>query len=63
LNGITEIVAGRTINLTVLRQMKLRRSAAARGKKGRGGGRGGRSGGRYGGRRKKGDVLMSFEDF
>lgn len=59
LNGLTEIVAGRTVNLTVLRQMKHRRAMAGRG---RGRGRGGR-GGRGRGKRSKTDILMSFSDF
>lgn len=54
LNSLTEIVAGRSINLQVLRQERHRRG-------GRGRGRGGRGRGRSGAR--KGDVKMSFSDF
>lgn len=61
LSNLTEIVAGRTINITVLRQMKARRMAAMKGRKGRKGGRGGGRG--RGKRRNKADILMSFEDF
>jgi DNA topoisomerase III len=54
LNGLTEIVAGRSMHLTLLRQMRFKRGA---------GGRGGRGRGRRGGRGKGGDVKMSFADF
>jgi DNA topoisomerase-3 len=58
LNGISDIVAGRSMNITVLRQMKQRRAMAGRGGKRRGGrGRG------RGKPRSKADVLMSFSDF
>lgn len=52
LNALTEIVTGRSVHLTVLRQMRFKR-----GGKGRGRGRGRR------GRGKGGDVKMSFSDF
>jgi DNA topoisomerase-3 len=48
LNSLTEIILGRTINVTVLRQMRQRRAAA---------------GGRRGRGRKRGDPKMSFSDF
>jgi DNA topoisomerase III len=54
LNGLCEVVTGRSVNITVLRQLKHRRALAAR-KGGRGRGRG-KS-------RNKTDVLMSFSDF
>ncbi len=58
LNGLSDIVAGRSMNIQVLRQLRQRRAAAGgRGKRGRG------RGGRGRGRGKKGDVLMSFSDF
>lgn len=53
LNGLTEIVTGRSVHLTLLRQIRFKRNAGGRG---RGRGRHGRSGGR-------GDVKMSFSDF
>jgi DNA topoisomerase III len=59
LNGLTEIVAGRSMHLTLLRQMRFKRGAGGRGGRGRGRGRGGRGGGRG----KGGDVKMSFADF
>lgn len=52
LNSLTEIVLGRSINITVVRQMRARRAARGGGR-GRGRGRG----------RKKGDPKMSFEDW
>jgi DNA topoisomerase III len=55
LNGLTEIVAGRSMHLTLLRQMRFKRGAGGRGR-----GRGRRGGG---GRGKGGDVKMSFADF
>jgi DNA topoisomerase III len=56
LNGLTEIVAGRSMHLTLLRQMRFKRGAGGRGRgRGRRGGRGGRG--------KGGDVKMSFADF
>jgi uncharacterized membrane protein YgcG len=61
----TEILAGRTMNITVLGQIRHRKQMmlAQRGKRGgRGRGRGGR-GGRGGGRMSKKDILMSFSDF
>lgn len=54
LNGLTEIVAGRSMHLTLLRQMRFKRGAGGRGR-GRGRGRRGRG--------KGGDVKMSFSDF
>jgi DNA topoisomerase-3 len=52
LNGLTELVTGRTTNLKLVRQNRFKR----------GGGRGrGRGRGRRGGR--GGNVLMSFSDF
>jgi DNA topoisomerase-3 len=48
LNGLTEIVLGRSINLTVLRQIRFKRGGGGRGR-----GRG----------RRKGDPKMSFSDF
>ncbi len=56
LNSMTEIKAGRNINITVLRQLRYKRSVMS--------GRGGRRGrGRGGARGGKGDVKMSFSDF
>ena len=57
LNSITEVVAGRAVNLQVVRQERYRRGANGRGGRGRGRGRAGR-----GGRGSK-DVKMSFSDF
>ena len=57
LNGLTEIITGRSVHLTLLRQIRFKRNAGGRGR-GRGRGRGGR-----GGRGAKGDVKMSFSDF
>jgi DNA topoisomerase III len=56
LNGLTEIVTGRSVHLTLLRQIRFKRNAGGRGR-GRGRGRGGRAGG------KRGDAKMSFSDF
>lgn len=52
LNNLTEIVLGRSINITVVRQMRARRAARGGGR-GRGRGRG----------KKRGDPKMSFEDW
>lgn len=51
LNNMTEKVAGRSINLNLLRQIRHKRGAGGRGKRGRGG------------RGAKGDAKMSFSDF
>ena len=56
LSGLTEVLAGRTINLQVLRQMRAKRG----GGRGRGRGRGGRGRGRS---RSGFDAKMSFSDF
>lgn len=56
LTGLTELIAGRSMNITVLRQMRAKRAAMS--------GRGGRGrGGRGRGRGPKGDAKMSFSDF
>ncbi len=57
LNGITEIIVGRTMHLTVLRQQQYKRGGGGRGSRGRGGGRG------RGGDRGHKDVKMSFSEF
>jgi len=54
LGNLTEVVAGRTMHLTVLRQIRHKRGAGGRRGRGRGRGRGG------GGSK---DVKMSFSDF
>lgn len=50
LNGLTEMITGRSINIKLVRQMRYKRGAGGRGGRGRG-------------RRKVGDPKMSFEDF
>lgn len=54
LNSLTEIISGRSIHLTLLRQQRHKRNAR--------GGRGGR-GGRFRNNAKGGNVKMSFSDF
>jgi hypothetical protein len=56
LNSLTEVVAGRTVNLQVQRQERYRRGGMGRGGRGRGRGR-------RGGRGRHVDVKMSFTDF
>jgi DNA-directed RNA polymerase subunit M/transcription elongation factor TFIIS len=56
LNSLTEVVAGRTVNLLVQRQERYRRGGMGRGGRGRGRGR-------RGGRGRHADVKMSFADF
>jgi DNA topoisomerase-3 len=58
LNGLTEIIAGRSMNITVLRQMRARRAASGRGGRGRG-----RSRGRGRGKMSRESAKMSFADF
>ena len=52
LNSMTEKVVGRSMNLTLLRQIRHKRGGGGRGRRGRGRGRG-----------SKGDAKMSFSDF
>lgn len=54
LNSMTEVTTGRSMNLTVLRQIRHKRGAGGRGRRGRGG---------RGGRISKQDAKMSFSDF